>query len=109
MLNTPDITEAQRNRLKSLTADQVLSVYSGKPGCACGCRGKYSYNSKHVAAASKDRGYTVTPDEVNDRMVTKVLKLVQQHADDSRVWAANDDIFAFDLHDQRTYTVYVKN
>jgi hypothetical protein len=36
----------------SVTTDQVMSVYSGKHGCACGCRGKHSYNSKHVALPS---------------------------------------------------------
>lgn len=26
--------------------DKVTSVYSGKHGCACGCRGKYTYASQ---------------------------------------------------------------
>jgi len=28
--------------LMSLTSEQVLRVYSGRPGCGCGCRGNYS-------------------------------------------------------------------
>ena len=27
-----------------LNADKVAKVYSGKIGCMCGCKGKYSYN-----------------------------------------------------------------
>ena len=27
-----------------LNVDKVARVYSGKIGCMCGCRGKYSYN-----------------------------------------------------------------
>lgn len=56
----------------SIQQDDVLSVYSGKPGCACGCRGKYSYASKLVAEASKNRGYKVTPDEVSDKNIKRM-------------------------------------
>ena len=27
--------------LQALTVEQVISAYSGTPGCACGCRGKH--------------------------------------------------------------------
>ncbi len=54
----------------------VQSVYSGKPGCACGCKGSYRYNSAMVEAASKSRGYAVTPDEVNDSQIKKVAKII---------------------------------
>lgn len=30
----------------------VMSVYSGKPGCNCGCRGTYRYNGTMLAEAS---------------------------------------------------------
>ena len=39
----------------------------------CGCSGKHSYASAHVAAASKDRGYTVREDEVSDRSVKLIV------------------------------------
>jgi hypothetical protein len=63
--------------IRNLLTSEVLSVYSGKDGkCCCGCAGKYSYNSLHIAAGSKNRGYEVTRDEVNDRMICKVLNIV---------------------------------
>lgn len=73
----------------NLTTDNVLSVYSGKDGrCCCGCSGKHFYASAHVEAASKDRGYDVKPEEVSDKMIRKVIGIlnaakaedVQRHA-----------------------------
>jgi hypothetical protein len=29
-------------------ASKVVKVYSGRPGCACGCRGNYSTNPKTI-------------------------------------------------------------
>ena len=53
----------------------VYKVYSGKQGCMCGCKGKYSYTAK--GAVDNSPGYDVT-DSVNERSVkiiaTKVLK-----------------------------------
>jgi hypothetical protein len=40
--------------LMSLTPEQVLRVYSGRPGCGCGCRGNYS-----DAKAAKTRALNV--------------------------------------------------
>ena len=53
----------------------VYKVYSGKQGCMCGCKGKYSYTAK--GAVENSPGYDVT-DRINERSVkiitTKVLK-----------------------------------
>ena len=53
----------------------VYKVYSGKTGCMCGCKGKYSYTAK--GAVDNSPGYDVS-DSVNERSVkiitTKVLK-----------------------------------
>lgn len=66
----------------NLTTPQVLSVYSGKDGkCCCGCAGKHSYNSLHMARASQLRGYDVAPNEVNDLMVSRVVNLFRKNAD----------------------------
>lgn len=34
-------------------AANVVRVYSGKPGCGCGCKGKYSDDAKNIARVSK--------------------------------------------------------
>src|SRR5208282_3692776 len=67
--------------IASIKVSDVSSVYSGKPGCCCGCNGNHRYNSQHVESASKNRGYAVTPDEVNDRQVKKILAILQANAD----------------------------
>lgn len=82
--NNNTVQEATRAALEliaAITVADVSSVYSGKPGCCCGCKGNHRYNSAHVASASKNRGYAVTPDEVNDRQVKKVLGVIQQNAE----------------------------
>lgn len=76
---SPDIT---LDELQAFTTDDVISVYSGKPGCSCGCRGTYRYASAAVAdgTATQHVGYAVGADAVNDRQVKKVLGLVQRAA-----------------------------
>ena len=31
-----------------INPNQVAQVYSGKPGCACGCKGNYSENPRTI-------------------------------------------------------------
>ena len=64
-----------------------MSVYSGRDGkCCCGCAGKHSYTEAHREVAGKNRGYTVDDDDVNDKMVRRVIKLIKENeasADDN--------------------------
>ncbi|MBI4029106.1 MAG: hypothetical protein HY376_01965 [Candidatus Blackburnbacteria bacterium] len=61
----------------TIESDQVMSVYSGKNGrCCCGCSGKHYYASTAIEVGSKHRGYPVEPSEVSDRMVRKVVGLI---------------------------------
>ena len=52
------------------TLANVEKVYSGKPGCMCGCRGKYSY-----AQGCGDGKYDV----VNERSVKLLFNKVMKH------------------------------
>lgn len=92
--------------LQSLTIDHVRSVYSGKLGCACGCRGKHSYNPAHTDEASADRGYPVTSDECSERSVANVLKAVQQA---NGVEIADDGSHASFETETRLYIVYLRD
>ena len=60
----------------TIQINEVASVYSGRPGCACGCRGKHTYASEHREASSKRRGYEIGDDEVNDKIVARHLKTI---------------------------------
>lgn len=63
--------------IDGITPDMILSVYSGRRGCACGCRGKHYVNSKHAAAVAAEWGYPVDSADVSDVMVRRVLKKLQ--------------------------------
>jgi len=57
----------------------ATSVYSGKAGkCCCGCAGKHYYASASRDEAGSDRGYPVRDEEVSDRMVSRVLKILEE-------------------------------
>jgi hypothetical protein len=60
----------------------VKRVYSGRPGCACGCRGNYSTNPA-----------TIT------RIVNRINAL------GALKWVGHDD-FVFAERDNRMYTAY---
>lgn len=58
--------------LKRLTNDDVESTYSGKPGCMCGCRGKYYHElNRFVVAHMIDMigGHKATEIAVNERYI----------------------------------------
>ena len=61
---------------------KVMSVYSGRDGkCCCGCAGTHSYASIHREAASKDRGYEVTDEDISDRNVSRIVKKMNRSND----------------------------
>jgi hypothetical protein len=81
----------------------VYKVYSGKAGCMCGCRGKYSYASDAVEYGSKDRGYEVRAEEVNDRSVKILTKKVLNDPD-----VKFEDNYAYVDDGNRTKVVYFR-
>lgn len=88
--------------------DRVSSVYSGRKGCACGCRGKYSYAAAHKAERPS---YLDGDDGVSDRtvktLVAKVERLLAEGTEVEGVMLDTDgEWFAVDLYHDRTYTVY---
>lgn len=52
---------------------KIIKVYSGRLGCMCGCRGKYSYTQ--FGADNHAPGYDVS-DMVNERSVKIIAKKV---------------------------------
>jgi hypothetical protein len=81
-LATRKVEEAEQ--IQGLRLEDVMSVYSGRDGaCACGCSGKHRYASKYRDIATANRGYEVTDEEVNDRQVERILKLVQDAGEEA--------------------------
>jgi len=70
--------------IQTLTAKDIQSTYSDKAGfCCCGCSGKHYYAKATQKEASTGRGYEVHDEEVNDRMVTRVLRYIQSNEEEA--------------------------
>lgn len=87
--------------------NHVASVYSGRKGCACGCRGRHSYASQFRLHRPS---YLSGDDGINDRSVRIITNRVTELLEDrnapiSRVMVS-DDWIAVDLTHDRTYTIY---
>ena len=93
---------------KMFDISRVQSTYSGRKGCACGCRGKYTYGSAHAGA----RPSYVTGDEgISDRSVkatvSKIEKMLHDpHSEIAKVTVHGDSWLAVDMQHDRTYTIY---
>ena len=111
----PEQIEKHTATILALTTDKVMSVYNGKAHkCCCGCAGTHSYNSKHVVAASANRGYLVDAEECNDKEIGRILKLVQAAAGEAaanQVDGEENDFGTSELYfitrGKREYIVYL--
>jgi len=94
--------------------EQIDQVYSGKPGCACGCRGTYYPANEQVA---RQKGYWTDDDKANkvdgwkrtNRMIKKVYNLFLKNLETGKIYsweAAQKDFVCFTPHGDRTYTIY---
>lgn len=91
---------------KPIQLGNVLSVYSGESNhCCCGCAGKHYYPKARREEASKNRGYAVSDDEVNDYMVRKVVKFINDHMDEAAV--LDGKCVTVDFSDSRWYIAYL--
>ena len=92
--------------IKAIELEKVSSVYSGKSGrCCCGCSGKYTYAQAHRDWASKNRGYPVMDEDVNDRVVRLHVAKIN-----NRLNEAEDlgECVSWDNGTGRVYVAYLK-
>lgn len=82
---------------------KVYKVYSGKLGCMCGCKGKYSYAADEAEFGGTDRGYKIHEDEISDRRVKTITKQVLNDPD-----VKYEDNYAYVETDKRIKVVYFK-
>ena len=64
---------------KPIEIQNIISVYSGKPGCCCGCLGKHTYHPDYRVTAGVRRGYKVEKDEVNLSTVKRVVRILNKN------------------------------
>ena len=63
--------------LAVLTQEHLTSVYSGRPGCMCGCRGKHTYRQADRNNGMTLRGYEFDDKDCNDSVMRRHLKALQ--------------------------------
>jgi len=68
--------------IHDLTVNEIKRVYSGRPGCGCGCRGKY---------------YDDGP------MFAKTLRILQERADEMEEPGGFGDEVCFAIEDETRY------
>lgn len=95
-------------RIATTTPDQLMSVYSGKRGCACGCIGKHTYRVSAQAAGTKHRGFDVDENECSDAVVARHLKTMQRLATQPGVTVDDGDGTHFAVQTEtRLYIAYL--
>lgn len=59
----------------NINESKIASIYLGQAGkCMCGCSGNYAYSSIHAEWSGKNRGYALSPAEINDKKIKMRLK-----------------------------------
>ena len=103
--------------MKAMTAEQfqamgvgeVSKAYSGKPGCMCGCKGRY-YVCEHAREVSEEeRGYKLDDDDVSDKQVLRILRLVQAEAACGTVEFGDTYAYAEVNDGKRAYAIYFED
>lgn len=59
--------------------NKVFKVYTGRPGCMCGCMGNYKMASAHAEFAAQDRGYAVDAEDISDRSVKIIFNKIMKN------------------------------
>lgn len=96
--------ETIAEQIKALDISEIMSVYSGKRNrCACGCSGKHRYALAHRDTGSKNRGYEVGDDEINDAQVRRIFNILQANADKAESFGTG---YSFDT-ENRMYIIYL--
>ena len=92
--------------MPEISLDKVITTYNGKPGCMCGCLGKYSYLENTREQASKNRGYKVSDDEINERSVMFIINKLKKEAHRG-IEVTEDYIYYLEI-ENRCYALYLK-
>lgn len=81
----------------------VISVYSGRHGCMCGCKGKYSYASRVKNDGLKLRGYAFDGSDISDANITRVVNFINDNVEG----AVEEDGYVVVETPTRVYVAYL--
>jgi hypothetical protein len=90
--------------INNLTANDILSIYSGKPGCCCGFNGKHKCNPTHREEYEKFNGYSVTDEDLaSPTAMTRMVNLFKKNASQLTLDAESNVSFETST---RSYIIY---
>lgn len=95
------------DRVQALTVADVLKAYEGRPGCMCGCLGRYHVTADSFEEAGAERGYPYDEKDVNEKKVLRVLRRVQAEAADGNV-EVGDGGYAYAEVGRKCWAVYLR-
>lgn len=93
-------------KMPEIKLKDVDCSYNGKPGCMCGCNGKYSYLEESRKDSSKNRGYNVDDNEISKRSVKFIINKLKKEAQRG-IEVIKDYIYILDIENRR-YALYLK-
>ena len=86
-----------------IDAVNIGHVYSGRPGCACGCRGMHTYHSSLAGQGKALRGYEFGAIELNDARIVQIVRAMNQCPDDLQY--DREGVYTLDTN-KRLYFAY---
>lgn len=96
--------------------EKVVKTYQGKDGCACGCRGKYTYTTagRAVTNATREADTQVPEEKVNDKRVAKIVRYINERyesAGGEHIVGEGDELDIYEVRREgsknHVYRVYV--
>jgi hypothetical protein len=103
--NKPD-EEVNVTEMPKINIDDVSCAYIGVPNlCMCGCSGDYFYSEKNRNYSSKERGYKVDDEEINDEKIDFVIRKMGRNAEKG-IQILYGYIFTL-IVGKRQYTIYL--
>lgn len=94
---------------QAIRYEDVAAAYIGRAGlCMCGCSGTYYYTTANKAYASKDRGFTIQEEKINEDKVKEVFLRVAKAVSKDIHDVENIDNYIFTVEvGKMQYTLYL--
>ena len=86
---------------------KVRKVYSGRPGCMCGCRGKWTYANEQAYRENFGDEVQVDHEDISERSVKIIAGKVQRDAGAKRE-DLGDGVVCYYVNGPRVLAVYTK-
>ncbi len=95
-------------RLVDISIDKILRAYKGKPGCMCGCLGRYYTTTLNQKLAGERRGYEVPRKECKDEKVIEIRTAMKEALASNNVKSLmiDSEYVCIDTNDNVRYALY---